>query len=69
MALKSCPKCFELHKDNLGPDSDLKECSLVKRIRFVQNNYWNESNECHWRGTAEVLWKVKEDKDAFPLGE
>lgn len=32
MALRSCPKCFELHRDNLGPDSDLKECNLVKRI-------------------------------------
>ena len=36
MALKSCPKYFELHKDNLGPDSDLKKCNLVKRIELYK---------------------------------
>ena len=30
--LKNCPKQFELHKDNLGPDSDLKKFS--KRVEL-----------------------------------
>lgn len=30
MVLKNCTKYFELHKDNLGPDYDLKKHSLVK---------------------------------------